>query len=100
MSHAPLTGIRIVEWADFAPGPFSGMMLADHGADGLLEGFRPGVLERLGLGPDVPLAENPKLVFGPVMRAPVPRFSKSDLVAPSIMTAPANPPKQSTRQDI
>jgi alpha-methylacyl-CoA racemase len=33
-------------------------------ADGLLEGFRPGVMERLGLGPDVLLALNPKLVFG------------------------------------
>ncbi len=33
-------------------------------ADGLIEGFRPGVMERLGLGPDVVLARNPKLVFG------------------------------------
>lgn len=33
-------------------------------ADGLIEGFRPGVLERLDLGPDVLLATNPKLVIG------------------------------------
>ena len=33
-------------------------------ADGLIEGFRPGVMERLGLGPDVLLADNPRLVFG------------------------------------
>lgn len=33
-------------------------------ADGLIEGFRPGVMERLGLGPDVALARNPRLVFG------------------------------------
>lgn len=33
-------------------------------ADVLLEGFRPGVTERLGLGPDVCLARNPKLVYG------------------------------------
>jgi alpha-methylacyl-CoA racemase len=33
-------------------------------ADGLLEGFRPGVMERLGLGPDVCLARNPRLVYG------------------------------------
>ena len=33
-------------------------------ADGLLEGFRPGVMERLGLGPDVALKRNPKLVYG------------------------------------
>jgi len=33
-------------------------------ADALIEGFRPGVMERLGLGPDVVLAGNPKLVYG------------------------------------
>jgi alpha-methylacyl-CoA racemase len=33
-------------------------------ADALVEGFRPGVMERLGLGPDVCLARNPRLVFG------------------------------------
>jgi alpha-methylacyl-CoA racemase len=33
-------------------------------ADALLEGFRPGVTERLGLGPDVCLARNPRLVYG------------------------------------
>ena len=33
-------------------------------ADALLEGFRPGVMERLGVGPDVCLARNPKLVYG------------------------------------
>ncbi len=33
-------------------------------ADGLIEGFRPGVTERLGLGPDVLLADNPRLVYG------------------------------------
>jgi alpha-methylacyl-CoA racemase len=32
--------------------------------DGLIEGFRPGVMERLGLGPEVCLARNPRLVFG------------------------------------
>ncbi|MEO6114642.1 MAG: CaiB/BaiF CoA-transferase family protein [Sphingomicrobium sp.] len=33
-------------------------------ADGLIEGYRPGVMERLGLGPDTLLAANPKLVYG------------------------------------
>jgi len=33
-------------------------------ADALIEGFRPGVMERLGLGPDVGLARNPRLVYG------------------------------------
>lgn len=105
----PLTGITIVEFAGIGPGPFCGMMLADHGArvvriarpgvrrdrtdilargrewreidmktpegiaearaltreaDGIIEGYRPGVMERLGLGPDVLIGDNPKLVYG------------------------------------
>jgi alpha-methylacyl-CoA racemase len=103
----PLSGLRIIEMAGIGPGPFAGMMLADHGAeviridrprampepvlgrsrrsvvvdlksahgievvrrlasraDGLIEGLRPGVMERLGLGPDVLLADNPRLVYG------------------------------------
>ncbi len=35
-----------------------------EGADALIEGFRPGVMERLGLGPDVVQKRNPKLVYG------------------------------------
>jgi len=34
------------------------------GADALIEGYRPGVMERLGLGPDACLASNPRLVYG------------------------------------
>jgi alpha-methylacyl-CoA racemase len=112
MTTPPLHGIRIVEMAGIGPGPFCGMMLADHGAeviridrarargftvdakdpllrnrksvtldlktpagiaavkrivagaDGLIEGFRPGVMERLGLSPDVLIAGNPRLVYG------------------------------------
>ncbi|AWN51994.1 CaiB/BaiF CoA-transferase family protein [Methylobacterium sp. 17Sr1-1] len=33
-------------------------------ADALIEGFRPGVMERLGLGPEIVLARNPRLVYG------------------------------------
>ena len=33
-------------------------------ADGLVEGYRPGVMERLGLGPDEMLKANPRLVYG------------------------------------
>lgn len=105
----PLQGIRIIELAGIGPGPFAGMMLADHGAevirvdrpgaridardpllrgrrvigvdlksaegralvldlvkgaDALFEGFRPGVTERLGLGPADCHAVNPALVYG------------------------------------
>jgi alpha-methylacyl-CoA racemase len=35
-----------------------------EGADALIEGFRPGVTERLGIGPDECLARNPRLVYG------------------------------------
>jgi alpha-methylacyl-CoA racemase len=112
----PLAGIRIIEMAGLGPGPFAGMMLADHGAevirverlgkpergisdpakdvllrsrkrlavdlksedgltlvraliksaDGLIEGFRPGVMERLGLGPDSVMQEHERLVYGRV----------------------------------
>ncbi|MEP1214162.1 MAG: CaiB/BaiF CoA-transferase family protein [Marinobacter sp.] len=107
----PLHGYRVIELAGIGPGPFSGMMLADLGAevisverpgagaskvaldcsrrgkrsialnlkseagveallrlvesaDALFEGFRPGVMEKLGVGPDECLARNPKLVYG------------------------------------
>ena len=33
-------------------------------ADALIEGFRPGVMERLGLGPEICLARNPRLIYG------------------------------------
>ncbi len=107
----PLAGLTIVEMAGLGPGPFTAMMLADHGArvirverpgnlavpndpltrsresialdlkqdhgrtiveqlarraDGLIEGYRPGVMEKLGLGPEVLLPLNPKLVYGRV----------------------------------
>ncbi len=35
-----------------------------EGADAIIEGFRPGVMERLGVGPDVCMSRNPTLVFG------------------------------------
>jgi alpha-methylacyl-CoA racemase len=111
----PLAGIKVIEMAGLAPGPFGAMMLADMGAevlridrpdapeakpgarpnlvnrnrraiavdikskdglatlrrliasaDALIEGFRPGVMERLGLGPDDCLTANPRLVYGRV----------------------------------
>jgi len=39
------------------------LRLADS-SDALIEGFRPGVVERLGVGPDVCLDRNPRLVYG------------------------------------
>ncbi|AYC32398.1 CoA transferase [Pseudomonas cavernae] len=46
------------------PGASEVLLKLIDGADVLIEGFRPGVMERLGLGPDVCLARNPKLVYG------------------------------------
>jgi alpha-methylacyl-CoA racemase len=39
------------------------LRLCEH-ADVLIEGFRPGVMERLGLGPDACMSRNPRLVYG------------------------------------
>lgn len=46
-----------------AEGVEAALSLMDK-ADALIEGFRPGVMERLGIGPDVALKRNPKLVYG------------------------------------
>ena len=46
------------------PGAADVVLRLIESADGLIEGFRPGVTERLGLGPDVCLARNPRLVYG------------------------------------
>ncbi|MEM8498602.1 MAG: CaiB/BaiF CoA-transferase family protein [Pseudomonadota bacterium] len=40
------------------------LMQLIESADAVFEGFRPGVMERLGLGPEVCLSRNPKLVYG------------------------------------
>ncbi|KAF6028965.1 AMACR [Bugula neritina] len=101
-----LKGIRVIEMAGLAPGPFCGMVLADHGAnviridklrgaipdtlsrgkrslavdlkhtegvgvvrkvcqhaDVIIEPFRPGVMEKLGLGPAVLCGDNSKLIY-------------------------------------
>ena len=39
------------------------LQLCEH-ADALIEGFRPGVTEKLGIGPDTCLDRNPRLVYG------------------------------------
>jgi alpha-methylacyl-CoA racemase len=110
LNKGPLQGVKVVQVASLAPGPFAACLLADMGADVvrvdrvgpgsklssdllgrgqrslcvdlkhpdgaplvlslieqadlLIEGFRPGVMERLGLGPDACLDRNPALVYG------------------------------------
>ncbi|HYC98883.1 CaiB/BaiF CoA-transferase family protein [Brevundimonas sp.] len=72
-------------------------------ADALIEGFRPGVMERLGLGPEVCAARNPRLVFGRVtgwgQTGPMARQVGHDLNyialsgALSMMGEPDRPPR-------
>ena len=47
-----------------APGATELLLDMAAQADALIEGFRPGVMERLGLGPDACLARNPRLIYG------------------------------------
>lgn len=54
-------GVNLKDTADVA----AVLALIDS-ADAVIEGFRPGVMERLGLGPEVCAARNPRLVYGRV----------------------------------
>src|SRR6195952_3029418 len=60
--------------------------LVEH-ADALIEGFRPGVMERLGIGPDACHERNPKLVFGRMtgwgQRGPYAQAAGHDLTYPA-----------------
>jgi hypothetical protein len=47
-----------------SPAGVEALLKLIDGADALIEGFRPGVAERLGVGPEVCLARNPRLVYG------------------------------------
>lgn len=47
-----------------APGATELVLATFDKADVVIEGFRPGTMERLGFGPDVALARNPRLVYG------------------------------------
>ena len=46
------------------PGAAEVVLRLIQDADALIEGFRPGVMERLGLGPDICLQQNPRLIYG------------------------------------
>jgi len=73
------------------------------GADAVIEGFRPGVMERLGLGPDACVRRNPRLVFGRItgwgQTGPLARQAGHDLNyialsgALSMMGEPDRPPR-------
>jgi alpha-methylacyl-CoA racemase len=54
----------VVELDLKTPAGIAGIQALAATADGLIEGFRPGVMERLGLGPEVMLSANPRLVYG------------------------------------
>jgi alpha-methylacyl-CoA racemase len=63
--HDPLSRTRAWIGVDTkAPAGRDIVLRLLDGADVLIEGFRPGVTERLGLGPDVCLERNPRLVYG------------------------------------
>lgn len=63
--HDPLLRSRKSVTLDLKnPGDCDRLRRLVEGCDGLIEGFRPGVMERLGLGPDVLLHDNPNLVYG------------------------------------
>jgi len=57
-------GRRSVAFDLKRPEAIEAVMRLIEKADALIEGFRPGVMERLGLSPDQCLARNPRLVFG------------------------------------
>jgi alpha-methylacyl-CoA racemase len=59
-----LRGRRSVTLDLKSPDGVAAALLLAEKADALIEGFRPGVMERLGLGPGVLLERNPRLVYG------------------------------------
>ncbi len=59
-----LRGRRSVTLDLKTPGGVEAALMLAERADAIVEGFRPGVMERLGLGPEVLFARNPKLVYG------------------------------------
>jgi alpha-methylacyl-CoA racemase len=62
--NIPDRGRRIIRLDLKSPADVATALRLIERADALIEGFRPGVMERLGLGPEVCLARNPRLVYG------------------------------------
>ena len=64
--HDPVTGRgrSSIELDLKSPAGLAVAEAAVSAADVVIEGFRPGVMERLGLGPDEMLARNPRLIYG------------------------------------
>jgi alpha-methylacyl-CoA racemase len=60
----PNRGKRCISVDLKKPGAVEVVLKLIEGADAVLEGFRPGVVEKLGIGPDVCLERNPRVVFG------------------------------------
>jgi alpha-methylacyl-CoA racemase len=63
-TDALLRGRRSVTLDLKTPGGVAAALALAERADVLIEGFRPGVMERLGLGPEAVFARNPRLVYG------------------------------------
>jgi alpha-methylacyl-CoA racemase len=63
-SDVTARGRRSVAMDLKSPASIEACLKLFESADIVFEGFRPGVMERLGLGPDVALKRNPKLVYG------------------------------------
>ena len=62
--NIPDRGRRLIRLDLKAPAGVATALRLIERADALIEGFRPGVMERLGLGPEICLARNPRLVYG------------------------------------
>jgi uncharacterized protein YndB with AHSA1/START domain len=64
----PLAGVKLIELGGIGPGPHAAMVLADLGADMLLDCLRPGTCERVGIGPDERAAVNLRLNYARITR--------------------------------
>ena len=66
LSNSPSATAAIIRLDLKRPEAVAAALRLIDSADALIEGFRPGVMERLGLGPEVCLSRNPRLAYGRV----------------------------------